>query len=65
MFCIATWRQIGAMVFLVAIVCVVLVNLVALVRVLLRDGLDDGAPGPADWAAGTTLELPRSVGASR
>ncbi|MBT0994845.1 hypothetical protein KIN34_11190 [Cellulomonas sp. DKR-3] len=53
------------MVFLLAIVCVVLVNLVALVRTVLRDGLDEPAPGPADWATGTTLEVPRSVRSAR
>lgn len=65
MVCIATTRHIGVMLLLLTIVCVVLSGIVVLVRTVLRDGLDVARPHAADWAAGTTLAVPRSAGVTR
>jgi hypothetical protein len=50
---------------LLAIVCVVLLAVVVLVRTVLRDGLDVARPRSVDWAAGTTLAVPRSIRVTR
>jgi hypothetical protein len=53
------------MLSLLAIVCVVLLSLVVLVRAVLRDGMDVARPRSVDWAAGSTLAVPRSHRATR
>jgi hypothetical protein len=65
MVCIAIGGHIGAMLPLLAIVCVVLLAVVVLVRTVLRDGLDVARPRSVDWAAGTTLAVPRSIRVTR
>ncbi|AEI11925.1 hypothetical protein Celgi_1406 [Cellulomonas gilvus ATCC 13127] len=52
------------MILAVAIV-VLMVLVVPLVRVVRADGLGHRAPARADWAAGTTVEIARSVAAHR